>query len=316
LTPHHSAPGVLRERTDEHFDLINFRYLRSMANRNHWMTRLKPKRLASPLASVLFPGDRRRIVGTKMGIRLYLDPLGNLGRQVLKQGVYEPDTCHILTSRLRKGDVFVDVGANEGIFCAVAGKAVGENGRVIALEPQEGLRGLIEINCRLNDISNFYIYSAGLGPPGKTSEKLFLYTALNTGMASIVKRYRSTTAAVEVRMLSLTEIMSDLGLDSIDLVKVDVEGYEGAVVEGLIELLRDGRIRMLMLDFHHAILTEQGINAKNIHQSILSTGMIPGDGEFDETKPTSYVLYEAAASASISADREGEGVRPAEPPSP
>jgi len=297
MTLNHPVPGNLRERSDEHFDLRNFRYLRSMANRNHWMTRVKPKRLASPLASLLFSGDRRRVVGTSMGIRLYLDPLSHLGRQVLKRGVYEPETCDILTSRLRKGDVFVDVGANEGIFCALAGKVVGERGRVIALEPQEGLRGIIEINCRLNDISNCYIYSAGLGPSGKTSERLFLYASLNTGMASIVKRYKSSTAAVEVKLLTLKEIMSDLGLDSVDLVKIDVEGYEGAVVEGLIELLRDRRIRILLLDYHHAILAERGMQAKDIHENVLRTGMTARNGEFDETKPTSYVLYETARPA-------------------
>ena len=112
-----------------------------------------------------------------------------------------------------------------------------------------------------------------------------------------MKRYKSTTAAVEVRLLTLTEIMSDLGLDSVDLVKIDVEGYEGAVVEGLIELLRDRRIRILLLDYHHAILAEQGMQAKDIHQNILRNGMTAQNGVFDETKPSSYVLYETARSA-------------------
>jgi FkbM family methyltransferase len=284
---------VARERSDEYFDLLNIRSLRRMAQRLRWVTRVKPRRLGSYLGSIVLPGDRRRIVGTGMGIRLFLDPLSELGRQVLRRGVYEQETCDILVSCLREGDVFVDVGANEGVFSALAGKIVGDGGRVIAIEPQEGLRGIIEINCRLNEISSIYIYTAGLGRPGETSGRLFLYAALNTGMASMVKRYRSTTAAVGIRLLTLTEIMSELELESIKLVKVDVEGYEGAVVEGLIELLRNGRIRTLLLDYHHTILAERRLNAKEIHQNILETGMTARSGAFDETLPTSYVLYEA-----------------------
>jgi hypothetical protein len=41
-------------------------------------------------------------------------------------------------------------------------------------------QGIIEINCRLDDISTYHIYSAGLDRSGKASERLFLYAALNT----------------------------------------------------------------------------------------------------------------------------------------
>jgi hypothetical protein len=96
-------------------------------------------------------------------------------------------------------------------------------------------------------------------------------------MASMVKRYGSTTSAVTVRLLAMSEIMSDLGLRSIDLIKVDVEGYEAAVVEGLMELIHARRMRALLLDYDHRILAETkgGIPAKEIHASLLRAGMIP-----------------------------------------
>jgi hypothetical protein len=71
MTPDHPVPEGLREHGDEHFDLLNFRHLRSMANRNHRMTRVEPKRLASPSHPSFFL-DCRRVVGTRMGIRLHL----------------------------------------------------------------------------------------------------------------------------------------------------------------------------------------------------------------------------------------------------
>jgi FkbM family methyltransferase len=285
------------EGNTPHFDALNMRALRSVARRYRWLTRVKPKWLWSRIGSFLLPGDRRRVVETEMGIRLYLDPLSHLGQQVLKWGVYEPKTCNLLNSRLGAGQVFVDVGANEGIFSALGGKLVGETGTVVAIEPQSSLRGLIEINCRLNGVANWRIYTAGLGRPGEDSERLFLYTPLQTGMASMVKSYRSTTAAVRVRLLTLAEVMVDLGLESIDLVKVDVEGYERAVVEGLVGLIRERRIRALLLDYHSDILAQQGVRAADIHASILRAGMLPRDGTVEEAATRSYVLYELAEPA-------------------
>jgi hypothetical protein len=63
--------------------------------------------------------------------------------------------------------VFVDVGANEDVYCAVTGKIVGEEGSVVAIEPQAGLRGIIEINCRLNDSCSGNL-DDGAGPAGRS----------------------------------------------------------------------------------------------------------------------------------------------------
>lgn len=287
-------PG-LGQRNTRRFEAMNLEYLRSLGQRYRWLTRVKPKRLASLMASLLVPGERRRIVETEMGIRLYLDALNHLGQQVLKWGVYEPRTHDLLTSRLRPGDVFLDVGANEGVFSAVGGRLVGTGGTVISVEPQASLRGLIEINCRLNDVKNWHIYTAGLGRPGKQFERLFLYTPLQTGMASMVRRYWSTTAVVSVPLLTVTDIMADLGLQAVDLVKVDVEGYEAEVVEGLLGPIEERRIRALLLDYHLDILAQGGVQATEIHERLLHAGMRPTDGSLQQAARRSYVLYELPA---------------------
>jgi hypothetical protein len=110
MTPPPANAAEIREGSAAHFDAKNLAYLRSLAKRNAWIQRMKPKWLASRLGALLLSGERRRVVGTRMGIRLYLDPLSHLGQQILRRGVYEPETYAIVRSRLRPGDVFVDVG--------------------------------------------------------------------------------------------------------------------------------------------------------------------------------------------------------------
>jgi hypothetical protein len=131
----------------------------------------EPKWLASRLGALLWSGKRRRVVGTRAGIRLYLNPLSHLGQRILRRGVYKPDTYAIVRSRLRPVDVFVDVGGNEGVYSALGGKLVGERGVMVAVEPQVALRGIIEINCRLNDLVQRYVNTTGLCRPGEASER-------------------------------------------------------------------------------------------------------------------------------------------------
>jgi hypothetical protein len=83
--------------------------------------------------------------------------------------VYDPKTHEVVRSRLRPGDVFVDVGAKASIALWLEG-SWGNGGAVVAIEPQASLRGIIEING-LNDLVQRYIYTAGLGRPGEASER-------------------------------------------------------------------------------------------------------------------------------------------------
>jgi FkbM family methyltransferase len=162
---------------------------------------------------------------------------------------------------------------------------------VVAVEPQPGLRDLIEINCRINDLNNWTIQSVGLGPPGTDRATLHVYSPLNSGMSSIGRRYRSTSSTVEVPLMTGGALLDRLNLDQVSLMKVDVEGFEYAVVEGLADCLEAGRIRRLLIDYHTEIMASQGLSAPPIHQRLSGAGMSMLEGATD-SGATSYALYE------------------------
>jgi hypothetical protein len=65
------------------------------------------------------------------------------------------------------------------------------------------------------------------------------------------------------------------------------------VVEGLLPLVKSGRLGKLLLDYHNRLLEHQGLDAAQIHASLLEAGMSVKAGRMDPAKLTCYVLYEA-----------------------
>jgi FkbM family methyltransferase len=135
-------------------------------------------------------------------------------------GFYELETVRLIRRLLAPGDHFVDVGANIGYLTLLAAKLVGAGGRVDAFEPQPDNRQRL-----MGDHE------------GETTIYLPLPDAAsadNHGMSSIFPRDDVKTAATVVPMKRLDDVLSGT---SPRLIKIDVEGAEPFVVDGMTGLL-------------------------------------------------------------------------------
>jgi 23S rRNA U2552 (ribose-2'-O)-methylase RlmE/FtsJ len=101
--------------------------------RYYWILKVRPAFIASFLKRLL--RVKRCVVKTING-NFFVDQLSNFGQGILSQTGYEPDLVDALKKILREGDVFLDIGANEGFFSIIASKLVGKTGKVISIEPQ------------------------------------------------------------------------------------------------------------------------------------------------------------------------------------
>lgn len=259
-----------------------------------WLTRVRPMAIGALGLRLLAPLERRRIIETKMGVRLYVDPLSHGGREVTLRGTYEEETLRVLLAEIRPDDIALDVGANEGIFTAVMARLVGDGGKVIAIEPQSSLRDIIEINLRINGFERYRIYARAFGGAEGSSAELNVYPALNSGASSLLRRYRFSTVRETVGFVSPETVLADAAVSRFDFVKVDVEGFEHRVVESLLPLIRRGAVGKLLLDYHAPILAGHGIDPRAVHASLLDAGMRPRD---PHRELSSYVLYESAPTA-------------------
>jgi len=279
----------------------NRRFSAELLGRLRFLTGLRPSALGSMLVKLLSPENRRRIIPTSNGLRIYADPFTHLGRALLDHGTLEADTENVFRAHLQPGGVFLDIGANEGYFSALAGRLVGPNGYVIAVEPQSRLRDIIELNLRINDIRRYRIYSNAFGGQEGAEGRINLWPTQNTGASGLVRSYRFSRATETITFVSLERIFAESGIDHVDFVKVDVEGFEGDVVRYLVPHLRRQRVGTLFLDYHRSILERNGVDPRDIHQEIVSAGyrIVAGDA----SKLDSYCLYQPAQPSSRDAER-------------
>lgn len=256
-----------------------------------WLCRVRPQPIGVLLADRLLGNERRRLLATPAGIKLYLDPFGFLGAKLLQTGSYEPGTDAIFRKCIKPGFTVLDVGANEGYFSILASLLAGPEGRVVAVEPQARCIEILKRNLAANGIGHCSIVEAALGDSDAISD-IHLMPAFNTGASSLVRKYRWAKRRQRVRTLTGLTLSQQTGLSRFDFVKIDVEGYEPEVVEGLLPLLNAGSIGLLLIDFHHSILKQRGIKAEEIRKKLIGAGMRSTDERSDR-----YELYSYGISA-------------------
>jgi FkbM family methyltransferase len=271
-------------------DCLNREFHQRLLKRVGWAFEIRPMLLGSFFVQLLAPTDRRRIISTADGLRLYLDPFSHLGREILTTGVYEPETTSIFRQQVKEGHAVLDIGANEGVFSALAASIVGDRGLVLALEPQSRLRDLLEINLRLNGPTRFLIYQKAFGRENDERLRLNLFPPLNTGASSLIRGYRLWKHFEEVEFISFSSILQESGRQRIDFIKVDVEGFEHQVIKQLLPFIRTGNIGKILLDYHKELLRSQGKDPLELHTLLTGEGMQAIRGDVESL--SSYVLYE------------------------
>jgi FkbM family methyltransferase len=236
-----------------------------------WVLKVRPQPLAVLLGNAVGGINRRRLVELPNGIAYHLDPLTQFASRWFELGAYERETEAIFRAEIEPDDIVVDVGANEGYFTILAAQ-LAYRGRVIAVEPQARCVDAINRNLAANDIRNCTILPVALGQSSGKGQ-LLLMPEMNNGASSLVRSYRWSRRKQPVEIIDADELAARIGVQVFDFVKIDVEGYEPEVVRGLLPLLRAGRVKKLLLDYHPTLLAPRGIRPEDIHEQIVTSGM-------------------------------------------
>lgn len=142
---------------------------------------------------------------------------------------YEVDTQSIILSLLGEGDTFVDIGGNVGMASLTAARAVGERGHILAFEPNPDVHAIFREAIARNGIRTIDLRNAAMGDePGRL--ELFIPDE-NHGEASFGKP--ATARAGKTVEVEVVDGRTLADLETIELVKIDVEGFEEHVLRAI-----------------------------------------------------------------------------------
>lgn len=176
-----------------------------------------------------------RVVRTRYGFQYKADLGDWLGQYVYLTGVYEPPTARVIAELLEPGDTFIDVGANSGIFTLLASSRVGPTGRVLSFEPVPSMRKRLMENISLNTMSNIFVHDVAISNVEGVLP-LFEGPEGHKGISSL-RKIDNSTVTIEVKTRPLDAFGDDLS--AVKLIKVDVEGAEQLVLEGMTRVLQN-----------------------------------------------------------------------------
>jgi FkbM family methyltransferase len=145
---------------------------------------------------------------------------------------FEKEETNYLLKILKKGDIFVDIGTNIGLFSLLASKIVGDEGKVLCFEPAPLTFSRLKENISLNDFKNIDARNIGLS---NTKGELTFYVSNNGHDAwnsFAPSQDNKLESSIQVPVSTLDMELQYIDKTKIKLVKIDVEGWEKFVLFG------------------------------------------------------------------------------------
>ena len=219
------------------------------------------------LLGALLPGSGVRTAEVG-GFPLRLSLSDYIQRKIY-MGCYEPRETKLVQALLRPGDTFVDAGANIGYYTAMAAGLVGPAGTVLAFEPFPELYGALQRTFAACD--RVKCLSAALSD---RDGQLTLYVPPESygNIDPSAFQYCADMREISVPARPLTEVLTDLGVETVHLLKTDTEGFELRVLKGCEQLLGEGRIHAVLCEVNPGLLDLAGSSPKELIEYLLDRG--------------------------------------------
>lgn len=184
-------------------------------------------------------------------------------------GTYGP--VFACVDRLREGMAFLDIGANAGVFSLFASNRVGQGGRVVAFEPSPEIFRLLVRNIELNKANQVIPINAAIGP----STAMVGFDPASPGHSGTA--HLAETGTIEVVQIGgreLEPILSVIVEKRNIIVKIDVEGAELRVLEGLAPFLRSARVAAIVVEVDGSHLARFGATEDGLYQLMAELGFV------------------------------------------
>ena len=224
-------------------------------------------------------------VSLPWGARLEVNANEGIGRELVRQNLFDIAVTEACWRLLRPGDLAVDVGANVGYLTSLFAARVGSHGSVVSFEPHPRIFERLSRNTRNfrqdPDTARIQLHECALGDRDGTARLLQPEVfGINEGSSTVVPQ-AGASGGFDIRLTRLDTAIPDR---DIALLKIDVEGFEGQVLAGAESLLKRGKIRHIIYEAHdcersplHALLGGFGYSVFGLGHHLFGLKMTAGD---------------------------------------
>jgi FkbM family methyltransferase len=192
-------------------------------------------------------------------------------------GSYVRDIVDLIRLWVRPGDVCIDCGAHEGYIAQHLAKAVGNEGRVLAFEPDDRVHGILQRNCARNRFDHVWVYPFVLGEEATTMR---FYCSSRSGWSTMfpsVESRDSIASMIDLPVHSLDELRSQgtirVDAKSVSFIKLSCVGAESLILRGMEEFLSEAD-PVLSVAVNEDNLRTAGSSPEDLQRTLSSAGYV------------------------------------------
>ena len=216
---------------------------------------------------------------------IVLNPNDPVVSGALNFGVYEKAETQFFQTACHSGMTFLDVGANIGYYTAIAARAVGPNGKVIALEPDPESYKYLKETIAANAVGNVQAFPFAASD---TPATLPLYISHDNRGDNRLYQPDADWPKIEVEARPIDALLAENDIETLDLIKIDVQGYEPKVIAGLCETITRSPKLTLLTEFWPKGIHDAGGDPKEflkiLRELDLTLHELKANGELTELK--------------------------------
>lgn len=213
------------------------------------------------------------------GFNWFIDPISDFGLRLVEEGSYEKEMTALILDNLSENDTFVDLGGNEGYFSILASEKVRQGGKIYCIEPQQRLWNVILNNIQLNRCKNICLFPFAISDKEATIE-LTLSPDINTGSSTFAADARRSFWKKQTINAETLDSLFYQKVNSIELIKIDIEGFELFALKGAEKLLKNKIIKKLIIELHPPQLATLGQSIDDVEKYLLAFGYKENNGVY------------------------------------
>ena len=193
----------------------------------------------------------------------------SIGFHIFINGIYEEETSSFLAAHIPENGVFLDLGANIGSITIPLQKKRGDI-KIVCVEAAPWIFTYLQKNLARNNTQNIKAINKVLFY-SDNEEVNFYSSDVKFGTGSLSPVF--TDKVVKVKTIKIDSLISELGIKKVDMIKIDVEGYEYHVFKGATELLSRQDAPDILFEFvDWAEDKARGINAGDSQRILKEMG--------------------------------------------
>ncbi len=182
-----------------------------------------------------------------------------ISSELIIHKIHEPLTTSLIIKKLTQGMHCIDIGSNIGYYAILESSKIGDNGTVWSIEPSPQNFETLSKNIILNQRKNIKCYNIAIGDENGKIDFLISEKSNWSKIKNKIDHIENGDKTIQVDIMTLDSFSQKNEIKKVDLLRMDVEGYERNIIEGSINFLEKFK-PILMIEVHKMIMGNNRTN--------------------------------------------------------